>query len=746
MFAQARRSLSGSRSISTASRSPIYVSSPLSLAVPESYLNGGTLTCAPLAFVTSANLPSPFRLGHPRSWMVSLAWTSSSSLRCFSSLFSDSKDPQLHQGKDKVEDVVARKETWLGNLLSRSPDSATTEDFLVVLRALAQSRLPDAAVRADRWMYRLEQHDGFLATSNAASFKHKKSTVSHPAVPNAECYQRVMEAWSDAMSEDPARVVTRAERWLWKHVDSPSLSLRPNTACFNAFLDACTRGRSYRGSKHTTLQRKHAEKAEAVLEYMINRVKQEGPESCMAPDTESFNLVLRGWTRDRRSTRMTECTSRVFQRLEEYHRCHGNDVRPNSKTYHMLMDSISVRAKLKVKNCRSGTVDPHCNGLEEISLLKNMLEFLHEQQQQGNQHLGPTTYAYNMLLSCWANIASMHDGATTEAEAIRRHMTTLKDQGKTDVGPDATSYLLVLRAWANCNKDNRGARVEWLLSSQWNDFDFTGDANLRPTVDAYNLVIRVWASLHQPQRAEKVLTELLNLAAESTDDSRFMRPTSESFALLIRAWTTVANHQGSASALMRAAEWLQTLVKRETTGDPNLVSSVDLFSSILGAARKCASLDVLDVAVQVFKLLQKSHHTVEPIHYSRLIQTGLLALSRPENSVVRASFVRHLLQECQEAGLVSSPLLQALANGPVFSDGWTAQESEELLLELFPDWPLPPSWTRNVRQPDLLPQKRDLLRRSNMYRPATHGVDPYKHESDSGVSSSHPRIGGASTK
>ena len=726
MIGQGRKSLvSVSRTINTTPRSPICVPFPLSSAVTESYLNGSTCVYVPLAYGASANVPLPFRWGRPKSWMVSLALTSGSSLRSFSSLFSASENSQLHQRNDKVEVEVAGKETWLGNLLSRSPDRVTTEDFLVVLRALAKSRLPDAAVRADRWLYRLEQHDGSLATPNASSINNNSSSVSHPAIPNSECYQRVMEAWADAMSEDPARVVTRAERWLWKHVDSPSLALRPNTACFNAFLDACTRGRSYRGSKHTALQRQHAEKAEAVLEYMINRAKQEGPDSCMAPDTESFNLVLRGWTRDRRNTRLTECTSRVFQRLEEYQRSYGNHVRPNSKTYHMLMDSISVRAKLKASNCPSGSVDPHCNGMEEVSLLKNMLEFLHQQQQQGKEHLGPTTYAYNMLLSCWANIAALHDCATAEAEAVRRHMTTLRDQGMTDVGPDATSYLLVLRAWANSNKDNRGARVEWLLSSQWNDFDFTGDAKLRPTVDAYNLVIRVWASLQQPQRAEKVLAELLNLAAKSSNDGRLLRPTSESFALLIRAWTAVANHQGSASAWMRAAEWLHTLVQKETTGDPDLVSSVDLFSSILGAARKCASLDVLNVAVKVFKLLQASHHTVEPLHYSRLIQTGLLALSRPESNEVRASFVRHLLQECQDAGLVSGPLLQAVATGPVYSDGWTAEESEELVLELFPDWPFPPSWTRNVRQPGLFPQKTDLERQSNMYRTATHGVDPY---------------------
>jgi len=219
---------------------------------------------------------------------------------------------------------VARKEAWLGNRLTHLPKTVTTDDFLVVLRALAASKLPDAALRSDRWLHRLEQHAGLVHPNDA--------NTNGPVVPNAECYQCVIEAWSSAISEDPARVITRAERWLWKHIDNPLESIRPTTACFNAFLEACTKGRSYRGSKSTNLQRKHAEKAEEALKFMIERSSREGPGCAMAPNTESFNLVLRGWTRDRRNLNITEHTSRIFQMLETYQSIHGNSVRPNSKT------------------------------------------------------------------------------------------------------------------------------------------------------------------------------------------------------------------------------------------------------------------------------------------------------------------------------------------------------------------------------------------------------------------------------
>jgi len=696
----------------------------ISFAVPESSLNvlSGSITGPPL--VAAANPPS--RIGNPsQTWKI-LALSSLRQFSFFAGTDAFAPSPSIAIGgatnnNDQVEDAVARKEAQLSDLLMRSPERVTTEDFLTVLRALAASRLPDAAVRSDRWLHRLEQHTGIVTTD-------VRLDRGGPAVPNAECYQRVIEAWSTAVSEDPSRVVTRAERWLWKHIDSPSESLQPNTACFNAFLDACTKGRSYRGSKTSSLQRMHAEKAEAALNFMIDCAESDGPDSRMAPNTESFNSVMRGWTRDRRNYKITECTSRIFSMLENYQARFGNNVRPDCKTYNMLMDSIAVRAKLKVKRCRPQSVasqEPQCNGLEEIGLLRKMLPFLHSQQKEGNLHLAPTTVAYNALLSCWANISKLHDDATSEAEAILRHMTTLSDQGNIGARPDSTSYMLVLRTWVNSSKTTRGQRVEWLLSKQWNDFDFSGDENLRPTVDAYNLVIRVWADLKKPLHAEKVLTELINLSAD--EKSGGVRPTSESFALMIRAWILLSVN-GNEQALKRAAEWLQTLVKREKD-DPKIVSSVDLFSSILGAARKCASHapEVLDLSVEVFEQLRSSHHVVEPLHYSRLIQIGLLTLSKADQTEVRNSFVRQLVEECKEAGLVGSPLLQALANGPVYSDGWTIDASDELVWELFPDWPLPPSWTRNVKQTDLLPQKHDLMRSRNIYNLSKHGVDPYQN-------------------
>lgn len=241
------------------------------------------------------------------------------------------------------------------------------------------------------------------------------------------------------------------------------------------------------------------------------------------------------------------------------------------------------------------------------------------------------------------------------------------------------------------------------------------------------MAIRVWSDLGDPLQAERLLSDLIDLSKRP--DLENVYPSSESYALVIRAWLAVADI-GSQEALAKASNWLRTVVERERDDEQVALSQIEFYSGILGAARKCAAQcpDVLDIAVETFDMLRDSHHAIHPIHFSRLLQVGLLAMSRPENNEVRTAFVKEVAQECCEDGYLSSSFLQALANGPVYYDGWTIEESLRLENLLFPDWPLPASWSRNVKESAYLPKRSDFLR--TIYNLSHHGVDPYrrKHE------------------
>jgi hypothetical protein len=611
--------------------------------------------------------------------------------------------------------TAAEKEEWLTALLKSTDNNTDTEAFLIVLRALAESDLPDAALRAERWLVRLERSIVHDEQSQQRSLRQEQSQL-----PNIECYQRVVEAWAAATKEHPSIAVTRAERWLMKHIDNSNKSMRPNTACFNAFLDLCSKGRALKaGANGRHLVTQHAEKAKLILELMIDDRKKRGGDSIMAPDTDSFNFVIRAYTRIRFKDSVAETAMEILQQLEDYQSTVDENVKPNIKSYAMVMDAIAVRARQVVQQSlrrKDLWNDPVHNGLNQVKLLKNIVDYM---KSKGGASLQPNTHAYNVICSAWANLSSpMHPDAPHQAEKVVQHMMRLRDEGHISASPDAYSYQMVMRAWKNSNTSNRGKRVSWWLDKQWKDFEFEGNEALQPNTATYNLVIQVWASMKEPLQAEKVLLELTRLGVEG---HKHLMPNSESYAAVIKAWLLVAD-RGSRSAIDSALDWLKTVALLEQDNPPQATTSVDWYSGIISAARKCAPQypDVLEVAMTTFDQLKQSHHVVDCLHYSRLLQTALLALSREEDNAQRSELVRDIVAECCEQGLVSRPLIRALANGQIYYDGWTIEESMRSLDDLFPEWPLPSSWTRNVRQRGLFPQRSDFTRRN--FEIAQHGT------------------------
>lgn len=615
---------------------------------------------------------------------------------------------------------VEEKERWLANMIDNDPQAVDTEAFLIVIRALVHSGLADAPLRAERWVGKLER----LAYESPQETALLSSSLS-TSMPNPECYQRVIEAWGRADSEDPAIAVTRAERWLVKNLNNPNPLLRPNTSCFNAFLDVCSTGRALKGTHNTELVRRHAIKAESTLQYMMEQRKVHGKNSVAAPDTDSFNFVIRAWTRCRRNIDVADRATEVLRLLEHYELTVDGTVKPNHKSFAMVLDSIAVRAKIKVKRCRNKQQDwsyPDKNGLNEINIINDAIKYQWERAIAGEPDLLPGTVAYNTLMSAWSHFSWVDQSGPLEAEKVLQHMISLKDQGTDGAAPDALSYLIVMRCWMNSELPNRGQRVEWWLSKQWKDYEFEGREELKPTVDSYNASIRTHERMGEPDKAERLFSELLRRS--EMDASGNLHPNSESFAAVVRAWLVVAD-EGSKEGLERAVLWLDSLVEREHK-EMGVVSTVELYTAVLRAARSCAPMypEVLDIAVETLDKLRASRHTVGCLHYSRLLQVGLFAMSRAEHKDVRTAFVTQIVDDCAEDGLISAPLLRAISNGPAYYDGWTVEESARVTETVFPDWPLPYSWTRNVKQQGHTPSRSDLKRTG--YDIARHGNDPYR--------------------
>jgi len=599
-----------------------------------------------------------------------------------------------------------RKRILLQSMLNIHPKDVDVQAFLVVLRALATPDINDAGAprRAEHWMNRLKNHRSLQ--------------------PTAECYQAAIQAWANSNKENILVVVNRSERWLNELIQESETAperIRITIECYNAFLDALTKGRSGSNKRNQTIVQSNAAKAEGILRRLHSEFHHFGEASTAIPNTETFNFVIRGWTRCKHDIIIAKKVLELLRLMEAYQRENpsSSKVLPDTRSYSMAIDALGSVAKMKARRCYEGSGfsdDPSVNGIGELEEAQNILSYMHDLQDAGVQGVVPHAVPYNILITGWAAIARYgHEDAPFKAEEIVRTMLSHKDKGFADRAPDRISFEKVITAWANSNHPNAGKRASWWLKRLWNDAEVESNADLLPTKTTYNIAMRALANTDGAVEAESLLLELGDKYKEQKELD--LCPNSESFAIVIRAWLQQAkkhrNVEDRIAALSRANEWLQSL--RHVENENNLSTSPELFLGVLRCATNCARKrrETLTLATETFEAMKNSRFQYDSVPYCLLLQVGLDALSAPRDDDERTLFVENLLADCSEDGLVCGNFLQALIRSRTYSTGWTAQAREELMDQVFPQWPLPQSWSRNLSNPRLLPNRNMLAVKRN---------------------------------
>jgi hypothetical protein len=350
------------------------------------------------------------------------------------SVFSGWGNKEWHHSDFLPDATVREKEAWLESMLAQSNSNyiaVDVEAYLVVLNALASPETPDAGAprRAERWMNRLRDH-----------------SVLHPT---AECYQAVIQTWANSNKEQVLVIINRAERWINDLVaesESHPHRIQPTIECYNAFLDACTRGRSGNNKRNHTIVTRNAQKAEAILRRLHSNYHHMGGEADVIPNTDTFNFVIRGWTRCKQDDLISMRVLSLLRLMESYQRSNplNPEVRPDSKSYTMAMDALVSVAKIKARRCiQEGgfNQDPSLNGIDELNEAQAVLTYMHNLHEAGVEGVVPHKVPYNVLITGWASLAGFkHHEATFKAEEILRTMLSHKDNGFTDATPDRISF------------------------------------------------------------------------------------------------------------------------------------------------------------------------------------------------------------------------------------------------------------------------------------------------------------------
>ena len=620
------------------------------------------------------------------------------------------------------------KEEWLAAML-QSSGHADIQAFELVLNSISTWKHGSAPKRAEHWMSRLraslptavdEQEGSLFVTKELNTID--MDTDSFAFIKGyLRCYLYTIQAWANAPGEDPNISVNRAEAWLNKaKAITPTVKSKEIqsilTECHNAFLDICSKGTTSKTKRNSS--EIHAAKAEATLREMVRQYKILMDESPVRPNTESVNFVMRAINHCRKDTNIA---TRCRGLLDEMEKSDETKlvIRPNPKSYNLWLKALATVARTKAINCartkRTSGVSLD-DGTKEMKELQQAVDHMKDLFQRGRLGVIEDNIPYNILLSAWAGIAGVqgrHE-APMQVEKIFWTMIDLKEHHRFhEAAPDAVSYLQVIRTWAASGSERAGERASWWIDQQWSDFEKDDDEALMPTTHTYTTAINAWGKVGEPNTAEELLLRSLEKYKELKAPQ--LEPNTELYAATIKAWLNTAGsnakgQQVKVEALQRAVEWLESLVRGENDSGP--ATRHDIFLSVLNVSRRCAKLSpaVLDLASRVFSHLRNSSHFVQPVAYTHLLQVGLSALSGPEHDLTRTKFLTELVTVCCEDGFLGRSFVLSLTNGPIQRDGWTAHESARLSAVLFPDWPISPSWTRNVQKESDLPSAEDFQR------------------------------------
>ncbi len=665
--------------------------------------------------------------------------------------------------------TIAEKEAWLEELLTSTISGKATnrsnklqdidiQAFLVVLKALASNdAVSDAGAprRADKWMNRLLR---LYRNSNGVHLQ-----------PTAECYQYAIQAWANSNKEQVMVVRNRSERWLNELLEqsgdelllsiternplsrmkqTTSTNIEPTIDCFNAFLDGLTRGRHGKNRRDREILLANAILAESILRrlhsiYTHRSREEENDGILIRPTTDTFNHVIRGWTRCKHERNLHKKVLSILRLVEGYQRedpaaflLDREAPRPNTKSYAMAMDALVTEAKLKARrNCnyqrqmkrrhenRHGnnseeewkqTDDDSLNGFDEMNEAAAILKYMHDLRDAGVQGVMPNRVPYNILITGWAALASFgkhkrhsnapaNDNQSEEfrAESILRTMMSHRDNGFLDAAPDVISYERVILAWANSGHPNAGKRALWWLKQLWRDYDLhresttntSHESSLQPTVNTYNVVMKALSCTDGALAAENVLLDLGEKYRDSINYPELC-PNSESFAIVIRAWLESAkearNVDDRISSIRRAYEWLSSL--RGIENENNLSTAPQLFTGLLSVSKTCAKQrpHVLELAEKIFDDFRKSRHRLDCISYATLLQVGLRAHSGRDSGEAREQFVEKLFEDCCDDGLISNVFVRTLVDDH-------SVECKSIVDRALTEWPLPSSWSRNLK-------------------------------------------------
>lgn len=312
----------------------------------------------------------------------------------------------------------------------------------------------------------------------------------------------------------------------------------------------------------------------------------------VAPDTVSFNSVLKAWQNDVHgalkfweSQFSPQGTPFASQGTSSH-----TTMQPNTRSYNILLLALAKAGRA---------------AHSEI-----VLRYM---QEPDPAFILPDTVTYNTVLLAYAvtGCLALESDTAVRAERLLQEMIN-----STYLAPDAVSYNTVIAAWAAAHPNRHGAeQAERWLRRMTNDVSIGKSTTIEPDVYTYTTVIQAWARVGDVSRAQALLDEMpvrglhpnritytallqaycaqgqvdqaeqvLEIMKLSTHIGALTRPDNVAYSVLLDGWATVADRrpEETVTAVTRLLEEMQHS-SRLSLDWPDTTPTAQTYTSVLHA-------------------------------------------------------------------------------------------------------------------------------------------------------------------
>jgi len=375
-----------------------------------------------------------------------------------------------------------------------------------------------------------------------------KKQNSDRLLPDAENFNDVIKMWGSSTFVENASVRCQSHLqslWTLYHKLGEDRFV-PFFESYYCAVSACS-GRD-RGAEA-------ANRAENLMEEMQYRCKDHAE---LTPDRSIANGVMNAWSKSGKKYKKGKKCEQMLEEMIEIAQTKengsGRNMAPDTNSFNILLNALA--------NCFEKNSEVRAEALLE------KMEFL---SSNGSPVLdcAPDEISFNTVLNCWA--MSRRKGAAERATAILNHMKKRHEAGLTAVHPDWSSYTTVLKAWARCRDSDAIDRAEAVFE-EYREACESGKWGFSHNAFAYNSMINCYAKSKHRDAGKRALELFQTMKANIGKQGwELCFVDIYTYTSLIDAISKQHSHEGSKHAIFLLEEIEESFANtRDVRFQPNI--------------------------------------------------------------------------------------------------------------------------------------------------------------------------------